>query len=65
LYKGKFYEEESTALERLGQGFGVIVRKIPSEEAQIEITITGPNGIHWSSGFFSIGLITVNLEKSI
>jgi len=64
LYKGKFYEEEETKLEKLRQKeLGVIVRKIPSEEAQIEITITGPNGICWSSGFFSIGLMDVKLQK--
>lgn len=64
LYKGKFYEEEETKLEKLRQKeLGIIVRKIPSEEAQIEITITGPNGICWSSGFFSIGLIDVKLQK--
>jgi len=64
LYKGKFYEEEETELENFGQReLGIIVRKFPSEEAQIEITITGPNGIRWSSSFFSLGLMNVNLEK--
>ncbi|MDO7173830.1 hypothetical protein [Mariniflexile sp. AS56] len=64
LYKGKFYEEEETKLEKLRQReLGIIVRKIPSEEAQIDIKITGPNGITWSSGFFSIGLMDVQLQK--
>ena len=64
LYKGKFYEEEETKLEKLRQKeLGIVVRKIPSEEAQIEITIEGPNDICWSSGFFSIGLTDVQLQK--
>lgn len=64
LYKGKIYEQEETKLEKLGQKeLGIIVRKIPSEEAQIEITIEGPNGISWSSNFFSLGLMNVNLQK--
>lgn len=64
LYKGKFYEQEEAKLERLGQReLGIIVKKIPSEEAQIEISITGPNGILWVSNFFSLGLMNVNLQK--
>lgn len=64
LYKGKFYEREETRLEKLGQReLGIIIRKIPNEEAQIEITIEGPNGISWSSNFISVGLMNVNLQK--
>lgn len=63
LHKAKFYDPEETTLEKLGQGqFGIIIRKIPSEEAQIEITVEGP-GIKWSSDFISVGLINVNLQK--
>jgi hypothetical protein len=63
LYKAKFYEPEETKLERLGQGLGIIVKKIPSEEAQIEITVELQNGIVWNSGFVSVGLINVQLQK--
>ncbi len=63
LHKAKFYEPEETQLEKLGQAqFGIIIRKIPSEEAQIEITVEGPGG-KWSSDFISVGLINVNLQK--
>jgi hypothetical protein len=64
LHKGKIYEPEETKLERLGQReFGIIIKKIPSDEAQIEITIEGPGGILWNSSFISVGLINVNLQK--
>ena len=64
LHKGREYEEEETKLEKLGdKRYGIIVRKIPSEEAQIEITINGPENLCWSSGFFSIGIINVKLDK--
>ncbi len=63
LYKAKFYEPEEAKLERMGQGLGIIVKKIPSEEAQIEITVQSTQGILWSSGFVSVGLINVQLQK--
>ena len=64
LYKAKFYDPEETRLEKLGQGsFGIIIKKIPSEEAQIEITVEAPGGISWSSEFISVGLLNVNLQK--
>ena len=65
LYKGKFYEPEESKLEKFGEKeFGIIIKRIPSEEAQIEITIEGPQGISWSSSFISIGLMRVNLSKN-
>ena len=63
LHKAKFYEPEETKLERMGQGLGIIVKKIPAEEAQIEITVESQNSILWSSGFISVGLINVQLQK--
>ncbi len=63
LHKAKFYKPEETKLERMGQGLGIIVKKIPSEEAQIEITVESQNSILWSSGFVSVGLIHVQLQK--
>ena len=63
LHKAKFYEPEETKLERMGQGLGIIVKKIPSEEAQIEITVESQSSILWSSGFVSVGLINVQLQK--
>lgn len=63
LHKAKFYEPEEAKLERLGQGLGIIVKKIPGEEAQIEITVESQNNILWNSGFVSVGLINVQLQK--
>src|SRR5258705_9793705 len=64
LYRGKFYEPEETKLEKLGEReLGIIIRKIPSEEAQIEITIEGPNEICWSSSFISVGTMNIKLQK--
>ena len=64
LYKGQIYDKEKAKLIKLRhRELGIVVSKIPSEEAQIEITISGPNGIFWNSGFFSLGLMDVNLEK--
>ncbi len=63
LYQAKFYEPEEATLERLGQGLGIIVKKIPSEEAQIEISVKSQQGIIWNSGFVSVGLINVQLQK--
>ncbi|MCY7293025.1 MAG: hypothetical protein LH615_12670 [Ferruginibacter sp.] len=63
LHKAKFYEPEETKLERMGQGLGIIVKKIPAEEAQIEITVESQNNILWTSGFISVGLINVQLLK--
>ncbi|MEP7238064.1 MAG: hypothetical protein ABI685_09370, partial [Ferruginibacter sp.] len=63
LHKAKFYDPEETKLEKLGQGsLGIIIKKIPSEEALIEITVEGPGGT-WSSDFISVGLMNVNLQK--
>jgi hypothetical protein len=64
LYQAKIYEPEETKLVRLGQGgFGIIITKIPSEEAQIEIIVEGPGGISWNSGFVSVGLMNIQLQK--
>lgn len=63
LHKAKFYDPEEVKLEKLGQGsLGIIIRKIPSEEALIEITVESPGG-NWSSEFISVGLMNVNLQK--
>lgn len=62
LYKAKQYEPEITNLHRMQGGYGIIIRKIPNEEAQIEINVECPAGT-WSSGFVSVGLMNVNLQK--
>jgi len=63
MYKTKYYEPEATILERFQGGYGIIIKKIPSEDALIEIKIKGPNRLSWSSGFVSVGLINVNIQK--
>ncbi len=63
MYKTKYYNPEETTLERFQGGYGVIVKKIPSEDALIEIKIKGPNRLSWSSGFVPVGLINVHIQK--
>ena len=63
LYKAKEYEPEETKLVRMQGGYGIIIKKIPSEEAQIEITIQGLGNETWCSGYVSVGLMNVNLTK--
>lgn len=62
LYRARFYETEETDLVRMQGGYGIIIKKIPSEEAQVEIKIEVP-GITWTSGFVSVGLMNINLQK--
>jgi len=62
-HKAKYYGPEETKLEKLTGGFSAIIRRIPSEEALVEITVEGPNGIRWNSGFISVALMNVHLEK--
>jgi hypothetical protein len=62
LYKAKQYEPEMTSLQRMQGGYCIIIKKIPNEEAQVEINIECPSGT-WSSGFVSVGLMNVNLLK--
>ena len=56
-------EEQVPYLKQKIDDSEIIIRKIPSEESQIEITIEAQGGICWSSGFFSVGIINVNLQK--
>ncbi len=63
MHKTKYYDPEPATLERFQGGYGLIIRKIPSEDALIEIKIKGPNKLSWSSGFVSVGLINVELQK--
>lgn len=63
FHKGKFYEPEEAKLEKLPQGLGIIVKKIPGEEASIDITVESQNNILWNSGFVSVGSINVQLQK--
>lgn len=63
MYKTKYYEPEVTKLEKFQGGYGVIIKKIPNEDALIEIKIKGPNRLSWSSGFVSVGLINVHIQK--
>jgi hypothetical protein len=62
LYKAKEYKPEETKLVRMQGGYGIIIKEIPGEEAQVEINIESPDG-NWSSGYVSVGLMNVNLEK--
>jgi len=62
LHKGKEYEEENAALKRLHGGFGLIIKKIPHEEALVEINVTSPAG-NWNSGFVSVGLTNIHLIR--
>lgn len=63
LYKARYYEPEETKLVRMQGGYGIIIKQIPSEEAQIEITVESPGGMSWSSGFVSVGLMNITLQK--
>jgi hypothetical protein len=63
MYKTRNSEPEVTTIERFQGGYGIIIRKIPSEDALIEIKIKGPNKLSWSSGFVSVGLINVHIQK--
>jgi hypothetical protein len=63
MYKTKYYDPEVANLERFQGGYGVIIKKIPNEDALIEIKIKGPNRLSWSSGFVSVGLINVHIQK--
>ncbi len=63
MFKTKYYEPETTNLERFQGGYGIIIKKIPNEDALIEIRIKGPNRLSWSSGFVSVGLINVHIQK--
>jgi hypothetical protein len=62
-YKGKYYEPEKTSIVRMQGGYGIIIRKIPNEEASVEINIEFPGGNTWNSGFVSVGLINIELIK--
>jgi hypothetical protein len=62
LFKAKEYKSEETKLVRMQGGYGIIIKEIPGEEAQVEINIESPGGT-WSSGYVSVGLMNVNLEK--
>ncbi len=64
-YKGKLYKPEETQIEKMQGGYGIIIKRIPSEEAQIDISVEGPGGISWNSGFVSVGLMNVHLQKEI
>lgn len=63
MYKTKFYDPEEANIVRFSGGYGIIIKKIPNEEALIEIKISGPDQINWSSGFVSVGLMNVHLQK--
>lgn len=62
-YRGKYYDPEEVPIERMQGGYGIIITRIPSEEAQIDISVEGPSGISWNSGFVSVGLMNVHLQK--
>ncbi len=63
MYKTKYYDSQTTSIERFQGGYGIIIKQIPNEDALIEIKIKAPGKISWSSGFVSVGLINVQLQK--
>lgn len=60
MHRAKEYEPETTTLKRLNGGIGVIIKRIPHEEAFVEINVTSPAG-NWNSGFVSVALTNVHL----
>lgn len=64
MYKTKLFEPEEATIVRFSGGYGIIIKKIPNEEALIEIKVSGPNQISWSSGYVSVGLMNVHLQKN-
>ncbi|WP_296703486.1 hypothetical protein [Algoriphagus sp.] len=62
LHKAKEYEVENAQLRKKPSGYAILIRKIPSEDALIDIRIESPSG-SWSSGYVSVGLINVLLTR--
>ncbi len=54
----------TSKLRKIGNGLCVDVDNIPSgKNVMIQINVSGPN-FYWSSGFESIDLISINMEKN-
>jgi hypothetical protein len=62
MHRGKFYNPEATELIDFHGGFGILLKKIPDEEASVNIKIESQKG-KWSSGFIPVGVISTNLKK--
>jgi hypothetical protein len=62
LYKGKQYEPETADLIKMQGRFGLIIRKIPNDEALIEIKVECQAGT-WASEFVPVSLMNINLQK--
>lgn len=62
MHKTKYYELDESKIERFQGGYGIIINKIPDEDALIEINIKAPNNKRWTSGWVSVGLINVQLQ---
>lgn len=66
MYQFRLGNRESPQYETkpfpFGQGLCVDVFNVPSEEALIQVSLSGPNFI-WSSSFVSVQLLSINLEK--
>lgn len=48
---------------RFGQGLCVDIRNVPSEDALVQITLTGPQ-FEWSSDYESVELLSINLQRN-
>ena len=48
---------------RFGQGLCVDIYNVPSEDALVQISITGPQ-FEWSSDYESVQLLSINLQRS-
>lgn len=48
---------------RYGQGLCVDIYNVPSEDALVQVTITGPQ-FEWSSDYESVQLLSINLQRN-
>lgn len=48
---------------KFGQGLCVDIYNVPSEEALVQVTISGPD-FEWSSDYESVQLLSINLQKN-
>jgi hypothetical protein len=49
---------------KYGQGLCVDIFNVPSEEALVQVNVSGPN-FEWSSDYESVQLLSISLEKNI
>jgi hypothetical protein len=61
-HKAKEYEPQEAELKKMPSGFGVLIKRIPGDDASIDIKVDGPAGT-WSSGYVTVGSINVHLSQ--